>query len=175
MITYGVRQPCGASEAILGHISHYAEMRFDLYAHLNALLNKAIPPMASKVPRKSNVFKVSMLNGERVWSSFGTVQKAIAENAAYMTVVTQNAALQEATWKEMPAMIIPMTKPIGFPALKQAKALFLRDDGCLYMVPRSPIAGGTAPLEAKPINPYIASTGHFLRVMVVDLTIMTSI
>jgi hypothetical protein len=46
-----------------------------------------------------------------------------------------------------------LPKPIGLPALKQPKALFLRGLGLSYIVPSIPCAGGTADAEKMPNTP----------------------
>ena len=52
-----------------------------------------------------------------------------------------------------PDKMDPATKPMGFPALKHAKALFFLWEGRSYAAPRIPIAGGTVAAAQSPINP----------------------
>lgn len=48
---------------------------------------------------------------------------------------------------------MPITAPTGLPALKHAKARFLRFDGRSYAAPKIPTAGGTAPADHSPRRP----------------------
>lgn len=71
----------------------------------------------------------------------------------YTMAKKKNEALQLNRCVAMPDEILPTTNPTGFPALKQANAMFLRRDGVLYAAPKMPIAGGTEAADQRPRIP----------------------
>src|SRR5882757_8901933 len=62
-------------------------------------------------------------------------------------------ALQLNKFAATPENIDPITNPTGFPALKQANALFFLFEGTPYAAPRMPTAGGTAAADQRPRRP----------------------
>jgi hypothetical protein len=121
--------------------------------HVNDEQNNAIPATLNIIPKRSNLFNVATVNLSVSPCVFGTVQSAAKKKIAYIILNNQKLALQLNSLSATPLKILPSTKPTGFPALKQANALFFLLEGCSYAAPRIPTAGGTAPADQKPRSP----------------------
>ncbi len=70
-----------------------------------------------------------------------------------MIANSQKLALHPKSLSAIPEKMLPKTKPTGFPALKQANALFFRFEGTEYAAPSIPTAGGTAAAPQSPKIP----------------------
>jgi hypothetical protein len=92
--------------------------------YLKAAQNMPMPKIVNPVPGKSSFLIVSLPSLCFGVVSFGTVKAAMILVQKYTIASKKKPALQLKIWVNNPDNMVPKTKPMGFPALKQPNALF---------------------------------------------------